>query len=152
MRAPVYEGTLEFDTGIGKAALLTHIAECLRNAEARGVKVSGDSVFFRGGIFRFVGNWNILVPFGRGELIVDEVTHEIRYRLSLLQNLSIVTIVVAYGAWITWVGTNHAPFVPFAFAFAWLAFVGSNLMFGIPRFQRFLREAIDTAPFGRLRK
>jgi hypothetical protein len=44
------------------------------------------------------------------------------------------------------VSTNRAPFVPFAFAFGWLILVGGNLMIGVPRFQKFLREAIDTAP------
>lgn len=138
MRAPVYDGTLEFDTGIDKAALLTHIAECLRNVEARRVKISRDTIFFQGGLFRFVGRWNILVPFGSGEVLVDEVTHVARYRLSLRQLVCTATIALAFPAGIAWVGTTQAPFVPFVFAFGWLALVGGNLMIGVSRFQEVL--------------
>jgi hypothetical protein len=100
--APVYDGSLEFDIGIDKVALLTHIAECLRNVEARRVKISRDTIFFQGGLFRFVGRWNILVPFGSGEVLVDEATHVARYRLSLRQLICTATIALAFPAGIAW--------------------------------------------------
>ena len=45
-------------------------------------EVRNNRVTFRGGVFRFVTNWNILVNFGFGDLAVDSDAREIHYRLS----------------------------------------------------------------------
>jgi len=103
---------------------------------------------FRGGIFRFVDNWNALVPFGRGQLIVDDERHAVRYHVSFRQLTYAATIMVVFGAAGGWFATKHDPVVSLFFAFGWLWLVGGNLMIGIPRFQRFLRKAIDNAPIG----
>jgi hypothetical protein len=79
MLSLICTGTFEFDDGVDKAALLAHLAEQLRKLDARAIRISRDAVSFRGGFFRGVNNWNILIPFGHGELIVDNAKPEVYY-------------------------------------------------------------------------
>lgn len=92
-----YAGALEFDAGIDSTALIAHLADHLRKLNARDIKASQSSVSFRGGLFRAVSNWNVLIPFGYGELIVDKATHEVRYRLSFRQLIYTVTTLARFG-------------------------------------------------------
>lgn len=139
-------GAFEFDDGVDKAALLAHLAGCMRKLDARAIRISLDSVSFSGGPFRLVSNWNILVPFDHGELVVDEVTHEVRYRLSFRFLVFAVTALVGFAGVSEWYAGNHDPVILLFVAFGWLFLVGGNLMTGIPRFERFLRNAIDSLP------
>jgi hypothetical protein len=146
MSSPAYNGTLEFDEGVGKTALLAHLACCLRKVNAHEVRISPNSVSFRGGVFRGVSNWNILSPFGCGDLAVDDISHEVRYQLSFRQLILVVSTLLGLGAFSAWSDISHNPLMLVAFVVMWLWFVGGNLAIGIPRFERFLRDAIDTLP------
>jgi len=146
IRLLTYTGALEFDDGVDTAALITHLADHLRKLDGRDIKISRASVSFRGGLFRGVNNWNILVPFGYGELIADETTHEVRYRLSFRQLICAATALLGLAFVIGWSAAKFEPVVPLVVGFAWLWLVGGNLMLGIPRFQRFLQDAIDSLP------
>jgi hypothetical protein len=64
-------GSLAFDAGINPTALPPHLAECPRSVHASTVVIRGNSVAFTGGMFRLGSNWNVLVPFGSGDLAVD---------------------------------------------------------------------------------
>jgi hypothetical protein len=142
-----YTGTLEFDTGVDITALIAHLADYLRKLDARNIRTSYTSVSFRGGLFRTVSSGNILIPFGYGELIVDETAHEVGYGLCFRQLICVVTTLLGLGYVAEWPVTRFEPVVPLVLGISWLSLVGGNLMIGIPRFQRFLRSAIDSLPF-----
>jgi hypothetical protein len=147
MPSLAYDGVFDFDEGVNKADLLAHLASRFQKVNAGDIQISRDSVSFRGGFFRGVGSWNVLIPFGRGELIVDDIIHEVHYRLSLRQLIFSASAMVGLRACSAWFDTDgHNPFTLFAFAGGWVGLVGGNLAIGIPRFQRFLREAIDALP------
>jgi hypothetical protein len=139
-------GTFEFDDGVDKAALLAHLAEQLRKLDARSIRISRDAVSFSGGVFRGVNNWNILIPFGHGELIVDNAKPEVSYRLSVRQLVITVTIILAFVFVNLWSVVRTDPAILFLLAFGWLWLIGGNLMVALPRFKRFLRDSIDTVP------
>ena len=145
MRSLTYTGTLEFDDGVDKTALIAHLADCLRKLDAHEIRISHTSVSFRGGMFRFVSNWNLLGPFGYGELIVNDATHEVRYHLSFRQLAWAATIILGCMSAFALYASGYNPGIPFlVFGFGWLWLVGGNLAIGIWRFRRFLRTAIDT--------
>src|SRR5713226_3498439 len=81
----MYTRTVNFDGDVDLATLPAHLANCLRRLDAREVEVDQNRVSFTGGMFRFVSNWNVLVPFGFGDLTVDSSARHIRYRLSFRQ-------------------------------------------------------------------
>jgi hypothetical protein len=137
--------TINFDGDVDLAALPAHLADCLRRLDARAVKVDQNRVSFTGGLFRLVGNWNVLIPFGFGDLMIDPIARNIRYRLSFRQLIIFATVGVgiligsfAYESH-SW-GT--VTFMPIA----WIWLVGGNLAIGLPRFKKFLDSAIETAP------
>jgi hypothetical protein len=40
---------------------------------ASTVVIEGSHIAFTGGMFRLITNWNVLVPFGYGDLTVDAI-------------------------------------------------------------------------------
>ena len=145
-------GTLDFDDGVDKSALLAHLAKHLQEVKAREVTISCDRCTFGGGFFRGVNNWNILIPFGRGELIVNGTKHAVRYRLSVRQLVYTATIMIAFVSMESWSDIRHDPAILFLLAIGWFLLIGGNLMVGLPRFRRFLRDAVDTVPTGKQSK
>jgi hypothetical protein len=140
-------GSLPFDPNIDPANLLPYLAEAIRAVKGRDVAVSGDTVSFRGGMFRLVTNRNILMPFGRGVLTVDPLTRQVRYELSFAQLFVFQTIIWGFVA-IMMSRTPGAPYiVPVVL---WLIVVAANLLIGVPRFRSFLRKAVDSVPVTRL--
>jgi hypothetical protein len=126
-------------------ALPTHLANCLRRVEARQVATEANRISFKGGVFRLVGNWNVLCPFGFGDLTVDANTRQIQYRLSFRQLFFVATALTGFLGICASFELRSWPAVPFIpLIWAWL--FGGNLILGIPRFEAFLRGAIETAP------
>ena len=76
-------GNLSFDAKIDPAALPSHLANCLWSVKASTVEIQGDSVVFTRRMFRFVSNWNVLVPFESGDLTIDAGSHQVHYRVSI---------------------------------------------------------------------
>src|SRR5215467_10446038 len=89
-----YEGTLYFDESVEPALLPGHLADCLNRADPINLVVEGNRVFFEAGMLRMVNNWNVLVPFGFGELIVDPATRNVHYRLSFRQLVIMASVIV----------------------------------------------------------
>jgi hypothetical protein len=85
---------VDFDREIDASQLPAHLASCLRSVDANAVEVTDNRVTFRGGFFRFVTNWNVLVAFGFGDLTVDSESCKVRYCLSYRQ-LVIFTVIMA---------------------------------------------------------
>lgn len=78
-------GRVKFPAEASSAALSAHLANRLHDVSAKEVSVEGNSVSFVGGVFRFVTNWNVLVPFGFGDLTIDSANCEVSFRLSYRQ-------------------------------------------------------------------
>ncbi|HEX8815151.1 MAG TPA: hypothetical protein VF753_06600 [Terriglobales bacterium] len=98
-------------------------------------------------MFRFVTNWNVLVPFGSGDLTVDcergEVCYLLSYRQLVISSapmfaaglIALVLIGLPLSSWLF-------PASPFIYLFG----VASSVGVGVLRFRHFLRRAIATAP------
>jgi hypothetical protein len=141
----MYTSTVNFEGDIDSALLPAHLADCLRRVDGRYVTVEQNRVSFTSGLFRLVSNWNVLVPFGFGDLMVDAAARRIRYRLSYRQLMIFATVMAGVMAvFISFVSRTWAGLVFIPFMYIWL--VGANLAIGIPRFDGFLRRAIETAP------
>jgi hypothetical protein len=109
------------------------------------VRVEGSSVQFRGGVFRFVSSWNVLGPFGFGNLKVDANSRQVQYTLSLRQLFFVttaLTVFLAIFVLVEWPSWGPVVFIPLV----WTWMFGGNLVLGIPRFEAFLGHSIETAP------
>jgi|tagenome__1003787_1003787.scaffolds.fasta_scaffold20425852_1 hypothetical protein len=137
-------GTIPFDSGVDPTALPKHLAASLQQARATTVDIQGNCVAFTAGVFRFVSNWNVLVPFGSGDLTVEPDFRQVRYRVSIRQLVLIGTALVGLMTVFMLMSPGWQPlvFVPFM----WLWLVGANIKLGIVRFRRFVVRAIATAP------
>jgi hypothetical protein len=103
-------------------------------------------VSFTGGVFGSGRNrWDILIPFGFGDLTVESDTRQLTYRLSFRQLFAAGTIMVGiltgftYFAWHSFAGLIAA-------RIWWIWLVGGNTLIGLPRLQKFVSSAIETAP------
>lgn len=140
-----YTGTVDFDLELDPTVLPLHLGDCLRQKHASTVEVSGNHVEFTAGMFRLVSNWNVLVPFGFGDLAVDPKNRQVRYSVSFRQLTILATGMVGLmAAFILFGSPSEFPLVFIPIMWAW--FVGGNLLIGVPRFQSFLRRSISTAP------
>lgn len=141
-------GTVDFDQEVDSSLLPAHLAGCLRNVDADVVEVRGNRVTFKGGMFRFVTNWNVLVPFGFGALAINSETREIRYCLSYRQLIifSTTVAVVAAALVLTFSGLRGLSGGMLALPLMWFFAVFINLTIGISRFESLLSSAIATAP------
>ena len=143
-------GDVPFDDKVDLTVLPTHLADCLKDVKGRSVEIEENHVAFTGGMFRWVSNWNVLVPFGYGDLTVDPTTGQVHYRLSsrqLVIPVTLLTAVLAIIAIFQMTASGSWPWqVILAIPLFWAWIVGGNLAIGLWRFRRFLRLAIWTAP------
>jgi hypothetical protein len=140
-----YTVTFDYDNRLDKTALLAHLASCLQKLEARDIHTNGESVTFRGGLFRAVNKSNILIPFGHGVLTIHTVSHEVRCQLIFRQLVYAATILMGLAATSAFLVSGRSMSPPiFLFCIGWLWLVGGNVLIGIQRFRRFLRTAIDS--------
>jgi hypothetical protein len=144
MFSRISTGILRFDREVDSASLPEHIARCLRMVHASRVDVTGNQVTFTAGLFRTVGNWNVLVPFGSGNLSIESNNCEVRYRVSCSQLLVVATVMIVFMGVLMLVSGGKAGmwFLPLM----WLWLVGGNLAIGLPRFRSFLARSIADAP------
>jgi len=130
-------GRLDFGPEIDPSLLPAHLAECLRSVDADAVEITNNRVTFEGGVFRFVTNWNVLVPFGFGDVIVDSEARAVPYGRPL---------------GMPHIGLWRCPWAP-KVILTLLLFVSVagfiNLTIRISNFERFLRRSIATAPLKR---
>jgi hypothetical protein len=125
--------------------LPAHLADCLRQINARTVKIDKGLVSFTGGVLGAGSRGDILIPFGFGDLTIDSNSRQLRYRLSFRQLFIGATLLVAFIAglglcWYRWPDGLIFGII----GWAWL--VGLNLFIGLPRFKKFVQNAIETAP------
>ena len=146
----MHTGDVPFDDGVDLTVLPTHLAKCLRDVRAHAIEIEGSHIAFAGSVFRLVSKWNVLVPFGYGDLTVDAITRQVHYRLSSRQLVipaTVVSVGLAVFAIVGMTGSRDWPWQPIlAIPLIWVWIVGGNLAIGLWRFQRFLRRAVSTAP------
>lgn len=138
----IYERTIQLPIEVDVARLLEYIAQCLRQVEARNIVVSEDRVVFDGGAFRMVPSWNVLGPFGWGEMAVSPDSRTLRYRLSYRQMLIVTTVMVAAMGLFMLVSHFPAPFL-LALPLMWAWLLGGNLVIGKTRFDHFMKRSLD---------
>jgi hypothetical protein len=142
----MYVRAIDFNEEVDSATLASHLANCLRRVQARSVIIEGNCVTFTGGMLRFVSNWNVLAPFGYGDLTIDSSTHQVQYRISLRQLIVFGTAACGF-AFMFMLFARAQPWQLLTFLpLGWVWLVGGNLAIGIPRFNKFIRHAITTAP------
>ena len=136
--------SVEYGSQVDSTQLGTHLVHCLSRANPLQVRVAGNRIFFKGGVFRWVSNWNVLIPFGHGEIEVDSDSHRVNYSLSYSQWLTLGTIFVfLIGTFILFTSSKRDLwFLPLI----WVWLVGINVVIGISRFEGFIRKCIETAP------
>jgi hypothetical protein len=144
-RPLMYTRAIGFDRDVDVAMLPAHVAAALRHLNARAVEVNQNRVSFTGGIFRLVSNWNVLVPFGFGDLTVDSDARHIRYRVSFRQVVIGATVMVGIIAGFIWYESRSWQGLLFI-AIGWMWIVGGNRALGISRFEHYLHRVIETAP------
>jgi hypothetical protein len=68
----------------------------LAQAKAAALRREGSTVEFRGGVFRIVSSWNVLVPISNGVVEVSPNAHgvSVSYRVTFGQMLAVVTLMV----------------------------------------------------------
>src|ERR1700688_844562 len=91
-------GKVDFDHEIAPSLLPALLAKCLRSVDADAVEITNNRVTFKGGVFRFVTNWNVLVSFGFGDVTVDSETREVAYGLSYQQLVIFYATIVGLSA------------------------------------------------------
>jgi hypothetical protein len=140
-------GLVDFDRDVDSSLLPARLAGCLRGVDADEVEITDNRVTFEGGIFRFVTNWNVLVPFGFGDLTVCPETRQVRYRLSYRQLVifSATMIGVMEAFVLAFAGPQRLTIV-IALSVMWFFALFTNLALGIPRFEDLIRRAVASAP------
>ena len=98
-------------------------------------------------MFRLVSNWNILVPFGFGDLTVDSDARKVRYTLNCWQLVVVTTVMIVLAAVILLASVRDSGGKTlWLLPFMWLWLVGGNLAIGIPQFKSLVTRAVATAP------
>ena len=141
----MYTRTVNFDRDLDLLKLPAHMAARLGDIKARAVKVNQNNVSFTGGMFGFGSRWDVLVPFGFGDLTIDANALQLTYRLSFRQLIVVTTVMVGILAGvICYMSRSSEGLVFIPLGWAWL--VGGNLAIGLPRFKKFIHSALESAP------
>ena len=138
------EGSIYFGEETDPEKLASHLADCLHDVDAKAVDLTDGHVAFKGGVFRMVSNWNVLAPFGSGEMRVDPVTRQVLYRLSARELVVVATAGIGIIATFVLFTQAWQPLVMMPFIWLWI--VGGNLAIGTFRFERFVCRSIESAP------
>ena len=129
--------------------LCIEIEEILDKLKANNIEIINNrKVTFTGGIFRFVWNWNPLIPIDKGILKVGKKNDEalILYKISFVQ-MFLFCFLMVYGfmGWPMIIGgyKNFIESLPIlSIGFLWL--FGGNFLFGSIVFPSKIKKAINT--------
>lgn len=100
MRSPLRKyGTIKFEvaTGTGLDEVVKSVEEALHRASAAPLRVTPNTITFRGGYLRPVTNWNVLLPISSGEIHFDRSgsTITIDYGVSWISQFVIVAAILS---------------------------------------------------------
>ena len=112
---------------------------------AKNVVELPDRVTFTGGFFRFVSNWNVLLPFTTGEILINTTARRLEYRVSFTQLVGALVVFTVFATAFMLIGRFPMPMIPIFLAVMWLWLGGGNVLIGIVRFESFLRRTVHDA-------
>lgn len=126
-------------------AIVAALKSALAQARASDVSEIGNKVTFRGGAFRSVFNWNVLVPFGSGVIEVHTGSPgTVEFRFSCVQMFVVVTLMVSFAAFI--IPTTKPLWFRLGAPLAmWLWLFGMNYLIAKFRLPAFVRRAVRDA-------
>lgn len=137
-----WRGISDGEAGEIKRRLLKASAEELCRVKGRNVRVEGDKVYFSGGMFRLVSNWNILTQIDHGHIEVSDVGEDIivSYYISFRFLVVAGTVLV-----LIFSGLASLPLPVVVIAWLWL--IGMNLLIAIVRFPRFVARIVQSVRY-----
>lgn len=137
----MWSGSFRLARRTDPSAFAACLVERLRREQASWVDDDGDAVRFRGGIGRFVPNWNVLIAFDAGEVRLDASGTLVTYRLHFPVMVILATLVSVV------ILLNVPPRAqgPFLAAFLWLAFAVVVPCLEASRFRGLLEDAAAEA-------
>jgi hypothetical protein len=138
-----YQRSIVLTSNADVPLLLQHLADCLRAVEARDIRVTEDAVYFKGGAFRMVTNWNVLVPFDAGRFTVSDGGQIVMYTMSYRQLLVISALMSGAMALFLFLAHQVSASV-FAFPLIWAWLFGANLAIGKNRFDDFVSRSLNS--------
>lgn len=115
----------------------------LEAAKASSLHRDGDTITFRGGMFRLVSNWNVLGPVSHGVIKVSATpTITVQYSLSSIELLVVATLQALLAGFCVSIKTGEIGLLNFAVAaFAWTVLFGLNYLVAASRLPAFIRQA-----------
>ncbi|MDB6071794.1 MAG: hypothetical protein JWL81_2965 [Verrucomicrobiales bacterium] len=117
--------------------IISDISKAIDGCEPKNLSVTEEGILFKGGIFRFVGNWNQLAYIGSGQISFSrkEDIILIHYRISFMQWFIISGIMAVFFFFATAsVATT---------LLVWLFIFLGNSGYAFYRFPRFLLAAVS---------
>lgn len=140
------------DLDLPDEVILAKIKRGLLKGKAKDIIQNSNIVSFRGGIFRFVRNTNILIPITYGEISLHQSSNAkiLNYSLNFSQLLATVTIMVfcfiVPFAFINFQNTEHNNgfFLVIAAPIMWLWLFGMNYVLTVFRFPSFIKKIIGS--------
>jgi hypothetical protein len=149
----VYQATLSVTANRRNASagdFAEMLAEKLRDLRGRNIAIKDGTVYFTGGVFRLVTNWNILVSITRGEVRINRSATQIEYRLIFTQAFVVWPLLCA----ITLIGSamHRPPNFSATFFVAGMIALSVGLLIagvatGLHEFDGFLRDCLQEAGF-----
>jgi hypothetical protein len=134
--------------GLRGSDAVARLAAALEAERPSGLERDGREVRFRADLFRWVSNWNLLVPIDRGVFIVAEtpVGLHVSYELSFRRLCTIVTCMVALILGPVVLMTSE-PALPWWHGLSillgsWSWLFGGNYLLSAVRVPRFVRRAL----------
>ena len=121
-------------------SVLSAIAAGLRSARARKVQIDGESIVFRGGMFRLVLGTNLLVGVTKGRISVHLEPNVVKLDYDLWFT-ELLVAAIAGGCFLGVGGLAVTPSNAVCFGFfAFTCFFGINVLVAKSRFRAFLRK------------
>jgi len=125
------------------AKLLFQLKRLLLEERASDVQRTDNILFFAGGFFRLVSNWNMLAGIGKGklEVTVEERQLVVSYQLSFLQLVLGCTAITAFFAVVLLPFPIDIFTKGIIIASIWLLFFGVNIALALYRFPKLIMHA-----------
>jgi hypothetical protein len=126
-----------------REALLRRLERNLAAHKPASIRRAGATIHFRGGMGRWVWNWNLLVPISTGSFTVEETPAGPRvcYRLRFTELVVGVTGIVLFMSVVAGAIEGGFRASVTTFVVMWLCLVGGNLAITLWRFSSFVRRA-----------
>jgi hypothetical protein len=124
-------------------SVLNKIEEGLDSVRATSIVCTNNKVTFRGGIFRLVTNWNILVPVCYGEIEVQPGNPgSVKYKFSCVEMLVITAIMVVLMGGFILSSIPISAFSILAPLIMWLWLFGMNYLTAMLRLPAFVKKIV----------